>query len=245
MVRKSTRHLPPYGKMVSHSTRFWHPGDPTLGGVERVSPVCRIVADSFERAGGVLDALRALGVTVELRGLPAGDYDLGSGLLVERKTVRDLHLSLERGRLWDQIGRLRRAAALPYLLVEGRDLDAGSIEPRALRGACLAVAGQGVSLIRSEDPCDSALWLRLLAERVGGVRPGRDRPAYAQRLKPPSELVSEAMLAAVPGISVVGARALLARFGSVSAVLAADDSEWVQVRGIGPKRAEALRDAIS
>ena len=165
-------------------------------------------------------------------------------MLVERKTVPDLHLSLERGRLWRQIGRLRRAAALPYLLVEGHDLDAGSIDPIALRGTCLAVIGQGVALIRSDDPSDSAMWLRLLAERVSGVRPGRDRPAYAQRLKAAPALVPEAMLAAVPGISVVGARALLARFGSVSAVLAADDREWVQVRGIGPKRAEALRDAI-
>jgi len=246
MVRESTCHLPPFGrKMVRHSTLFWHSGDPTLGGVERVSPVCRIVADSFERAGGVPDALRALGVTVELGGLPAGDYDLGSGVLVERKTVPDLHLSLERGRLWSQIGRLRRAAALPYLLVEGGDLDAGSIDPSSLRGACLAVVGQGVALIRSDDPSDSAMWLRLLAERVDGVRPARDRPAYAQRLKAASALVPEAMLAAVPGISVVGARALLARFGSVSAVLAAGESEWLQVRGIGPKRAEALRDAIS
>ena len=124
--------------MVRHSTHLWHSGDPTLGGVERVSPVCRIVADSFERAGGVPDALRALGVTVELGGLPAGDYDLGSGVLVERKTVPDLHLSLERVRLWSQIGKLRRAAALPYLLVEA------AISTRA--PSTLLLCGERVSL---------------------------------------------------------------------------------------------------
>ena len=176
--------------------------------------------------------------------LPAGDYDLGSAVLVERKTVADLHLSLERGRLWGQIGKLRAHARLPYLLVEGRDLDDGTLSSAAVRGACLGVVGQGVALIRSQDSIDSALWLRLLAARIGGARPGRDRPSYAQRLKRPSDLVPEAMLAAVPGISTVGARALLEHFGNVSAVLAASEHDWAEVRGTGPKRAPALRSAI-
>jgi ERCC4-type nuclease len=207
--------------------------------------VRRIVADTFESASGVPDALGTVGVDVRIARLSVGDYDLGGGVLVERKTVADLHLSLERGRLWRQVGELRARAQLPYLLVEGADLDDGSLSPPAIRGACLAVIGQGVGLIRSDSATDSALWLRLLAERIGGARPGRDRPAYAQRLKPGSQLVAEAMLAAVPGISVVGARALLQRFGSVAAVVAADDDDWLGVRGIGPRRAGALRAAIS
>jgi len=207
--------------------------------------VCRIVADTFERPSGIPNALRAEGFDVELAQLAAGDYDLGAGVLVERKTVADLHLTLERGRLWDQIGRLRRAARLPYLLIEGGNLDAGTIRPAALRGVCLAVNGQGVALLRTSDATDTVLWLRLLAQRVNGAPLGRDRPSYAQRLKSPPELVREAMLAAVPGISVAGARALLERFGSVSAVFAADEHDWLDVPGIGPTRAAALRAAIS
>ena len=63
-----------------------------------VPPVCRIIADTFEGVSGVPDELRALGVQIEMVTLTAGDYDLGSGVLVERKTVADLHLNLERGR---------------------------------------------------------------------------------------------------------------------------------------------------
>ena len=214
-------------------------------GVHRVSPVCRIVADTFERASGIPEALRASGVDVVLSPLRAGDYDPGSGVLVERKSVADLHLSVERGRFWGQIGKLRAHAHLPYVLVEGTDLDAGSLSPAAVRGVCLGVIGQGVALVRSESSIDSALWLGLLARRIGGARLGRDRPSYAQRLKPPLEMVPEAMLAAVPGISVAGARAMLERFGSIAAVLAADEREWLEVPGIGPRRAAALRSAIS
>jgi ERCC4-type nuclease len=216
-----------------------------LAAVERVVPVCRIVADTFERASGIPQYLRASGVAVELRKLPVGDYDLGRGVLVERKTVMDFQLTLERGRLWNQIGRLRNAARLPYLLIEGCDLDATAMDPKALRGACLAVLGQGVALLRSSGPTDSVVWLRLLSERADGVWLGRDRPTYAQRLKPRQALISEAMLAAVPGISVAGARALLEHFGSVSAVVAGRDDEWLRVPGIGPRRAAALRSAIS
>jgi DNA excision repair protein ERCC-4 len=207
-------------------------------------PLRCIVADTFERESGVVEALRARGVQVELRQLRVGDYELGAGVLVERKTVFDLHLSLERGRFWRQVGELRRAARLPYLLVEGLDLDRGSIPPAAIRGACLAVIGQGVPVLVSRDASDSAMWLRLLGMRIGDVALGRDRPAYTQRLKPPLELVSEAMLAAVPGISVVRARALLQRFGSVAAVASAGKDAWLEVPGIGPSTASALTRAF-
>lgn len=207
--------------------------------------VCRIAVDTFERRSGVVEALAASGVEVEIGRLPVGDYDVGNGVLVERKTVADLHLSIERGRLWRQIGALRRLARLPYLLIEGPELDAGPIAPAAVRGACLAVIGQGVPVLPTRDPADSALWLRLLAGRVNGVPIGRDRPAYAQRLKPTSELVKEAVLAAVPGISVGRARALLERFGSVAGIVSAGYDEWIKVPGIGPVNGEALRRALS
>jgi ERCC4-type nuclease len=213
--------------------------------VLRARPLYSIVVDTCERASGVPRSLDEAGVDMKFVQLPVGDYDLGRGVLVERKAVADLHLSIERGRLWRQIGRLRARARMAYLLVEGDDLDRGSLSPAAIRGALLAVMGQGVPVVRSKHPVDSARWLRVLAERVNGVRLGRDRPTYAQRLKPLHELVPEAMLAAVPGISVVCARALLDRFGSVSAVVAAEESELLQVPGIGPKRAAALRRAVS
>jgi DNA excision repair protein ERCC-4 len=213
--------------------------------VTRESPVCRIIVDLFEWRSGVPHALQANGVDVEMAQLRVGDYDLGKGVLVERKTVEDLHLSLERGRLWRQVGGLRRTARFPYLLVEGGDLDIGSLSPAAVRGACLAVVGQGVPVVRSENAQDSATWLRILAQRRLTTRLGRDRPVYAQRLKPTRELAAEAMLSSVPGISVVGARALLDRFGSVAGVVAADEREWRAVPGIGPSRASALREAIS
>jgi len=207
-------------------------------------PAVRIVADVHEERSGIPALLRELGAQVEIAPLPAGDYALGAGTLVERKRVLDLHGAVIKGRLWPQLAKLRAACAFPYLLVEGTDIDRGPLAANAVRGACLAVIDQGIALLRTDQQRDSALWLHRLAVRCQRLEPPPERPVYAQRPKADAAAAAEALLAAVPGISTAGARALLARFGSVAAVAAAGPAEWLQVPGIGPERARALAQAL-
>lgn len=194
----------------------------------------------FERGSGVPAALLRLGARVTVEPLAAGDYRIASGILVERKTVADLHGSLGRGRLWAQVGGIRDAAASPFLLVEGDELDGGPRHPNAIRGALLAIAELGVAILRSRDPADSALWLHRLALRQARKARARDRPQGAPRMAAPAVDV----LAAVPGISTQTARALLSRFGSVRGVLDAGPERWAEVDGIGSVRAHALAAAL-
>lgn len=207
---------------------------------EHNDPIAVVVADVFERGSAVPAGLLRLGARVTVEPLAAGDYRIAGGVLIERKTVADLHGSLGRGRLWAQVGRIRDAAAFPLLLVEGDDLDAGPRHPNATRGALLAVADLGVAILRSRDPADSARWIHRLALRQArrGARtePSR-RPA---RMAPPGV----AVLAAVPGISNRTACLLLERFGSVEGVLRAGPEHWADVAGIGSVRADALAAAL-
>lgn len=99
-------------------------------------------------------------------------------------------------------------------------------------------------IIPSVGPEDSVLWLARLARRSLIVRPAPDRPVYAQRPAQRHTHASEAPLAAVPGISVVLARRLLERFGSVAGVIAAGRDEWVSVEGIGTVRTAALESTL-
>lgn len=164
--------------------------------------------------------------------------------MVERKTVRGMHLAIVGGTFWPQLGRLRKSAHVPYLLVEGWDLDNGPLSPSAVRGACLVLGDLGITVLRSVDASDSARWLYRLAKRRE-LAPSRQRPAYAQRPKAQKgSPAAEAMLAAVPGISSVSARALLNRFGTVAAVLSAKPTDWEAVAGIGPQRAKSLADTL-
>jgi ERCC4-type nuclease len=139
------------------------------------------------------ELLRGLGVQVEVRSLSCGDYRIGEGTLVERKTVDDLHLSIVRGRFWQQIGKIR-TARWPYLLVEGVSVFAGPVPANGIRGLCLAVTDLGVTIIRAENANDSANWLlRIASRRLEGVT--RDRPIYAQRPRSKAVPPAEAALA--------------------------------------------------
>jgi DNA excision repair protein ERCC-4 len=209
--------------------------------VAKVQPVWVVLdVHEGERPRALLEEHGAL---VKTRRLGAGDYLLGAGVVVERKTVLDLHATLVSGRLWRQIG-LIRTYPRPFLLVEGTRLDDGPVSPDAIRGALVAVMEQRVGVLRTDDLPDSMRWLYRLAHRGQGNR-RRDRPFYAQR--PQSRSIAEAaeaLLAAAPGISVTTARALLARFGTVRAVLGARPEEWREVPGVGSVRADCLTRAL-
>jgi ERCC4-type nuclease len=207
--------------------------------------VLEIVADVHERRSGVPDALDRLGVRVTTRALTRGDYVLAPGCVVERKAVVDLHLSIQRGRFWHQMRKLRSTGARPCLLVEGRSLrlEHGGLQLDSIRGALLAVSDLGVTIVRSEDGDDSAAWMVRLAVRrlqVGAY----DRPVYAQRPKRRGPAPAEQALAAVPGISTTTARALLTRFGSLQNVISATEKDLLAVAGLGPVRTRALLEMI-
>ena len=206
----------------------------------------RIIVDVHEQRSGIPGLLEQLGAEVVVLSLQAGDYALGDDTLVERKAVLDLHSAVRRGHLWGQLAKLKTACAFPYLLVEGHSLDGGGrgLHPNAIRGACLAVIDQGVALLRSDSQADSARWLHRLAVRCQRVTPPAELPPFVPRAAVPAESVAEAMLAAIPGISTITARALLERFGSPAGVAAASVEAWLEVPGIGAERARALAEAF-
>jgi ERCC4-type nuclease len=202
-----------------------------------------IVADAREQGSRVPRELRALGLDVTESWLEVGDYVVARRCLVERKSVRDLHLSLIKGRLWGQLGALRKASDERYLLVEGRDLH-GPLHVESIRGALLAANDLGITILRSTDQQDSAQWLARLATRRQTATPARVRPTYAQRPASPADHVGAAMLSAVPGISYVLATRLLDRFGSVAKIAAAPPHAWMEVEGVARRRADALEAAL-
>jgi Fanconi anemia group M protein len=202
-----------------------------------------VVADVHERISGIPARLEHLGASVAIRKLPAGDYRVGGGRLVERKTVRDLHLSVIEGRFFRQLGDLWTSCTNPYLLVEGTDIGRGPLSTASARGAVLVAAELGICVLRCWGPPDSAAWLLALAKR-SRARVRGTRPVYAQRPAARPDDVAEAILAAVPSVSVGSARALLRHFGSVQHIVAATATDLAEVPGIGPVRAANLVEAF-
>lgn len=211
----------------------------------KISEVLEIVADVHERASRVPDALERLGVRVTVRSLTRGDYVLAPGCVVERKTVVDLRVTIQQGRFWHQMHKLRSTGDRPCLLVEGQSLRLarGGLRPDSIRGALLAVSDLGVTILRSEDGGDSAAWMVRLAVRRLRVQT-HDRPVYARRPKRRESTPAEEALAAAPGISTTTARALLRHFGSLQSVLSTSEKDLSGVAGVGPVRVRALLEMI-
>ncbi len=196
-----------------------------------------MVFDHREARSGIPEALAAAGIDLEPEQLPAGDYVVSDRLVVERKTGADLAASIKDRRLFEQIGRLKESFEAVVLVVEGEPVH---IARASWEGALARALASGASLLRTEDPGDTASWLARL-NRLEGKPPSEVRGRPAAR-RPTSDLadVAEDVLRCLPGVSSVGARRLLEHFGSLRAVFAADERALRGVAGIGPVRSAAL-----
>ena len=127
----------------------------------------QVLADLCERRSGVPEALRALGVDVLERVLPAGDYSV-PGCLIERKEASDLHGSIISGRLWRQLGKLRRTGDWIYLLIEGESLYHGPLSPEAVRGALFST--DSLRILTWSDDGTARLWNASNGEALGAQK---------------------------------------------------------------------------
>lgn len=199
-----------------------------------------VLVDHRERGSVVPEALVAAGLDVRLVDLPVGDYVLGAGLAVERKGPLDLAASIRDGRLFDQAVRLRSTFAQAVLLIEG---EPRGIAEDAWRGAVCRLVEDGVTVLHSLDPEDSAAWVVRLAKRARRAGPTVHAEGPRRAPRHPSAQ-AEVMLAVVPGISAAMARSLLAAHGSVAAVAAAAPEGLRGHPGIGRVRAARLAEAL-
>lgn len=144
-------------------------------------------------------------------------------------------------RLWRQVAGLRTDLARAYLIVEGADLDRGSISSVGVRSCLLTVAELGVTVVRSVSVSDTALWLSRMAARHQRSKPRRVSRSLPHGAAPTPVNV----LASLPGISRPTAASLLERFGSIAAVATAARGELLSVPGIGEHRADTLLELLS
>lgn len=214
----------------------------------RASDRIRITADDRERAGGVIEALAAMeDVQLSIEQLSLGDYVVGGSLLVERKTVHDLALSVLDGRLFRQAGRLARAPSMrPCLIVEGdaEDLDRSPIPRSALQGAVITITLlYGLPVLWSRAPMETAGLLRISARQLRR-REARGPQRWISKIGPDHRL-RMLMLEAVPDIGPARAKSLVDAFGTIEAIAAVSVKELATTAGIGPVIADRLKRIVS
>jgi Fanconi anemia group M protein len=188
--------------------------------------------------------LKSLGAEVDRRVLDVGDFICSARLAVERKTRDDFEQSVMDGRLFSQLPNLISNYGRAVVVVEGTS-DGGRLARPSLLGAYAAiVADYGASLFFTRDMEGTAEFVFNLAkhEQLGKGLPLR---LYAKKKTFTPSQTARSIVEALPMIGPKTAKAILAHFGSVEALVQASECDLASVPGVGRKRAKIIRAILS
>ncbi len=203
-----------------------------------------VIVDHREMSSKVVEHLSNLGAKIVVTPLQVGDYAVGERVLVERKTLADFVDTLVDRDLFGQVRALADSSIRPILMVEGGSIadlyELRSIHPNAIRNTIASIAVDfDVSLVFTRDAVETAELLFAFARRdLGGER--QERSLHRHKAGWSDEDAAVHVLTAFPDVGPKAARALLAAFGSLRAVLTASREELMQVKGVGEKTADGV-----
>jgi len=204
----------------------------------------RIIVDERERKSGIPELLKSVGLNVEMKTLPIGDYIVAPETVVERKSIRDLMSSVFDGRLFDQCSRLKEHFEFPILLVEGNvdEIEDITDNPLIFYGAMSTVAIDfKIPIIPTPNATHTAKLLVSLCSR-------KDIPKgpYLKKIKKSSDLQKQqlSILCSLPGIGEKFAVRMLEKFGTPFKVFTATTIELAKVEGLGEARAKKIKKIL-
>ncbi|MFP4117129.1 MAG: ERCC4 domain-containing protein [Candidatus Aenigmatarchaeota archaeon] len=205
-----------------------------------------IFADNREFRSNVVKEMARKDCTVKPKQLEVGDYILSDRVAVERKSCNDFLSSVFHGNIFDQLEELKRNFEKPLLMIEGEDLYCQrDVHPNSIRGAIASIGiDLSVPIIWTDSEEDTASFLHWIAKRE---QKEEERTVSLRGEKKPSTLKEQQLflLAGLPDIDKKMSKRLLKKFKKPEAVFTASKEELKEVRGIGEKRAEKLRKALT
>ena len=205
----------------------------------------RIIVDERERKSGIPDLLKAIGMGVEMKTLPIGDYIVAPETIVERKSIKDLMASVFDGRLYDQCTRLKEHFQHPIVLVEGNvdEVEEITDNPLIFYGALSRVALEfKIPIIPTPSASHTAkLLVSMCSKKDGPAGP------YLKKIKKSSNLETQQLstLCSLPGIGEKFAVRMLEKFGTPLKVFSATTSELAKVEGLGEARAKKIKNMLT
>lgn len=181
-------------------------------------------------------------MSIAVRRLQLGDYQVDDSLIVERKTLADFARSVRECRLFTQVGRLAREPRMrTCLIVEGTSdrYPVLAISKPAFQGALITVTLVfGLPVLRSATPEETADLILYAANQLKrrDVRPPRRRGFKTTGNRRRQIL----LLQAIPEVGPKKAEILLEAFGSPAGVAAASVEQIGAIAGVGPKTAREI-----
>ena len=145
--------------------------------------------------------------------------------------------------MFRQIADLARTYDRPILILEGRDLYTTQMNASSIRGALASVAvDYGVPIIPTEDQDETASVIALLARRE--MKEGREPKVHGHKTARTLKGQQEYLISAIPSVGPTVAKNMLKHFGSVEKIMTASLDELQEVKLVGPKIAERIRELV-
>ena len=99
----------------------------------------RMTVDYREKASGLIDLLKKEDISLNVKKIPYGDYIISNSITIERKTAKDLLISIIDGRLSSQLSNLKNNCSNPILLIEGNPYKTDfNFDRMAIKGALIS-----------------------------------------------------------------------------------------------------------
>jgi len=204
----------------------------------------RIVIDERERKSGIPKLLRAIGVNVEVKTLPIGDYIVSHETVVERKSIHDFISSIFDGRLFDQCNRLKEHFKFPIILLEGNvdEIESITENPLVFYGALSTIAVDfKIPIIPTPNASHTAKLLVSLSSRKESIK-----GPLLKKIKKSNDIQKQQLivLCSLPGIGEKTAIRMLEKFGTPLKVLSSSTKDLAKIPGLGESRAKKIKKML-
>ena len=204
----------------------------------------RIIVDEREKKSGIPDLLKSVGLNLEMKTLPIGDYIVAPETVVERKSIRDLMSSVFDGRLFDQCSRLKEHFEHPIVLMEGNvdEIEEITDNPLIFYGAISTIV---LDFKIPVIPTPSAIHTAKLLVSMCSKKETHSGP-YLKKIKKSSDIERQqlSVLCSLPGIGEKFAVRMLTKFGTPLKVLTATTADLAKVEGLGEARAKKIKKML-
>ena len=204
----------------------------------------RIVIDERERKSGIPKLLQAIGVNVEVKTLPIGDYIVSHETVVERKSIRDFMSSVFDGRLFDQCNRLKDNFQFPIILLEGNvdEIESMAENPLVFYGALSTIAVDfKIPVIPTPNAAHTAKLLVSLSSRKKSIK-----GPLLKKIKKSNDIQKQQLivLCSLPGIGEKTAIRMLEKFGTPLKALSSSTKDLAKIQGLGESRAKKIKKML-
>ncbi|MEX0862295.1 ERCC4 domain-containing protein [Nitrosopumilus sp.] len=204
----------------------------------------RIIVDERERKSGIPDLLKSVGLNLEMKTLPIGDYIVAPETVVERKSIRDLMASVFDGRLFDQCSRLKEHFEHPIVLMEGNvdEIEEITENPLIFYGALSTVVLDfKIPVIPTPSASHTAKLLVSMCSRQDS-----QKGPFLKKIKKSNDLEKQqlSILCSLPGVGEKFAVRMLTKFGTPLNVFSATLAELSKIEGLGEARAKKIKKTM-